>query len=228
MNEPIPRPEFPSDFCGQARLFPLPNVVFFPHVAQPLLIFEPRYRAMLEEAILEDQLIGMALLTPGWETASTSAPPVEPIICLCHVVTHSQRPDGNYVVLLLGMRRARIEEELVEPNCAFRRARVSVLEDIYPEGDAAGREGLRDELKASFYRHLPNKEEVRNSFERVFTSYIPVGALADIIAFSIEFDVPFKQRVLSELNADQRARLVLDALPNAPRQRPFPPDFSEN
>ena len=41
----------PASFSGTARLFPLPDLVLFPHVMQPLHIFEPRYREMLEEAL---------------------------------------------------------------------------------------------------------------------------------------------------------------------------------
>ena len=46
-------------------LFPLPNVVLFPDVCLPLLIFEPRYRQMLAHALHGDRLIGMVLLMPG-------------------------------------------------------------------------------------------------------------------------------------------------------------------
>ena len=53
--------------CGQARLFPLPNLVLFPHVVQPLHIFEPRYRQLMADALADDRLIAMALLRPGWE-----------------------------------------------------------------------------------------------------------------------------------------------------------------
>ncbi len=38
-------------FSGVARLFPLPNLVMYPHVMQPLHIYEERYREMLEDAI---------------------------------------------------------------------------------------------------------------------------------------------------------------------------------
>ena len=55
-----------STFSGVARLFPLPNLVLYPHVMQPLHIFEERYREMLEDAIADDGLIAMALLEPGW------------------------------------------------------------------------------------------------------------------------------------------------------------------
>ncbi len=56
-----------ANFSGVARLFPLPNLVMFPHVLQPLHVYEPRYRALLEEALDDDRLIAMAVLAPGWE-----------------------------------------------------------------------------------------------------------------------------------------------------------------
>ena len=43
---------------------------------QPLHIFEPRYRAMLEESLADDRLIGMALLAPGWENDYEGRPPL--------------------------------------------------------------------------------------------------------------------------------------------------------
>ena len=41
----------PDTFGGTARLFPLPNLVLFPAVIQPLHIFEPRYRQMAADAV---------------------------------------------------------------------------------------------------------------------------------------------------------------------------------
>ena len=66
-------------FSGVARLFPLPNLVLYPHVMQPLHIFEDRYREMLEDALAGDRLIAMALLEPGWETDYESRPPIAPL-----------------------------------------------------------------------------------------------------------------------------------------------------
>src|SRR5207245_1908563 len=57
----------PDDFDSDVRLFPLPNVVFFPQVMLPLHIFEPRYREMAADALAGDHLVAMALLKPGWE-----------------------------------------------------------------------------------------------------------------------------------------------------------------
>ena len=76
-------------FAGMARLFPLPNLVMFPHVVQPLHIFESRYVEMLEDALAGDHLIATALLMPGWEGEYDGRPPVDPIVCLGRVISHS-------------------------------------------------------------------------------------------------------------------------------------------
>ena len=57
----------PADFAGVVRLFPLPDLVMFPHVVQPLRVFEPRYVQMFEDALADDQLLTMAVLQHGWE-----------------------------------------------------------------------------------------------------------------------------------------------------------------
>ena len=49
----------PDDFDGRVRLFPLPDLVVFPHSMQPLHIFEPRYCEMLAESLESDSLIAL-------------------------------------------------------------------------------------------------------------------------------------------------------------------------
>ena len=69
----------PSDpvlqqFSGQAPLFPLPNVVLFPHAVLPLHIFEPRYRQMTADALEGERLIAMSLLAPEGQTTGAGCP----------------------------------------------------------------------------------------------------------------------------------------------------------
>ena len=49
-------------FRGKVRLFPLPDLVMFPHVMQPLHVFESRYRELLNAALDSDGLIAMSVL----------------------------------------------------------------------------------------------------------------------------------------------------------------------
>lgn len=109
MLDPDDSLTFSADgFSGIARVFPLPNVVMFPHVMQPLHIFEPRYRAMLEEAVADDRLIALGMLAPGWESHHEDRPPLMPTACLCRVATHKRTEGGTYNVLMLGVRRVRL------------------------------------------------------------------------------------------------------------------------
>src|SRR5690349_8612910 len=85
-----------SDFSGTARLFPLPNLVLFPHVVQPLHIFEPRYRQMMADALEDDRLLALVLLSPGWAEDYHQAPAIEPLACLGRIVNEEKQLDGRY------------------------------------------------------------------------------------------------------------------------------------
>jgi len=108
-------------------LFPLPNVVLFPNVFLPLHIFEPRYRAMVADALDSDRMIGMVLLKAGWEHEYDRQPPVYPIGC-SSVITHVERlDDGRYNIVLRGVERFRILTENHERG--YRRALVEPMGD---------------------------------------------------------------------------------------------------
>src|SRR5438874_6479728 len=89
-----------ANYSGTARLFPLPNLVLFPHVVQPLHVFEPRYRQMTADALADDRLITMVLLKPGWEDAGNKPAALHPVACLGRVVADQLLPDGRYNLLL--------------------------------------------------------------------------------------------------------------------------------
>ena len=58
----------PFPIPATVPVFALPNVVLFPKTYLPLHIFEPRYREMVDDAVMGGQCIGMALLKEGWES----------------------------------------------------------------------------------------------------------------------------------------------------------------
>src|SRR5215207_3342200 len=92
-------------------IFPLPNVVLFPNVFLPLHIFEPRYRAMVADALRGDRIIGMTLLRPGFEKDYEDRPAVYRIGC-AGLITHSEPlSDGRFNIVLRGMEKFRIVAE---------------------------------------------------------------------------------------------------------------------
>ncbi|MBI2477617.1 MAG: LON peptidase substrate-binding domain-containing protein [Planctomycetia bacterium] len=224
----------PEDFTGKVRLFPLPNLVMFPHVVQPLHIFESRYRDMVEEALETDQLIAMAQLQPGWEADQEERPAIFPMTCIGRIVSHTRFDDGKLNILLLGLRRATIAAELPLTR-PFREAQVTLVEDLYSGSAAYERAAIQRELLQCFRRFTPESPAAQEQFESLMSNHLPLGALTDIVSFTMKFDVLLKQRLLSERNVEQRARLLLDELrklgkPHATsgNERAFPPEFSAN
>lgn len=121
-------------------IFPLPNVVLFPHVFLPLHIFEPRYREMVADALHGDRLIGMVLLRPGWEGHYDARPPVYPIGCAGVISHHEQMPDGRYNIVLRGLEKFRVLDE--DDSRSYRLARIQPLLETVPAAD-------RDEIRAA-------------------------------------------------------------------------------
>jgi uncharacterized protein len=120
-------------------LFPLPNVVLFPGVFLPLHIFEERYRALTRDALAGDRIIGMTLLRLGFEGDYDGRPPIYPVGC-AGVISHSDRlPDGRYNIVLHGLSKFRIVEELADSE--YRRARVEPLTEVT---DAPARRAIKD------------------------------------------------------------------------------------
>src|SRR5207249_2490730 len=112
-----------ANFPGTARLFPLPNLVLFPHVVQPLHVFEDRYRQMTADALAGDRLIAPVLLRPGWEDQYDARPAVHAVACLGRVVAEQLLADGRYNLLLRGLGRVRIIDEL-DDGKLYRTARA--------------------------------------------------------------------------------------------------------
>lgn len=219
----------PDQFKGAARIFPLPNLVMFPHVMQSLHIFEPRYRAMLEEAVEDDRLIALGVLAPGWEKEYEGRPTLRSTACLCRVATHQLTPQGTYNVLVLGVRRLRLVREL-PPKKLFRVVESEILEEQEPD-DVDAATGLQQQLLAAFKRSMPKMPSAYEQLDQLLGSQITLGMLSDIVSYTIDLDLDWKMRLLAECDVMRRARLLLEALAGrvaAGPPRIFPPEFSEN
>ena len=127
-------------------LLPLPNVVLFPGVFLPLHIFEARYRAMTEDALAGDRMIGMALLKPGFDAEYEGRPPIYPVGCV-GLITHAERlPDGRFNVVLQGVERFRVKEE--DGSRVYRLGLIERLGgDIASPSDAPTLHAMRDRIE---------------------------------------------------------------------------------
>lgn len=216
------------DFAGVARLFPLPNLVLFPHVVQGLHVFETRYRQMTADALAGDQLIAMALLHPDDEDEPADPPAIEPVVCVGRIVWHEEMPDGKYNLRLRGLSRARILNEL-DSDRLYRTARIELIRDTAPP-DLALLSRLRRELAAAVLPRFGDEAASRQQLEELFDGDMPLGQVCDVLSYALPLPLDVKQSLLAEAHADRRAAAIVDALrvSAARADRPFPPPFSDN
>ena len=201
-------------------LFPLPNVVLFPGMFLPLHIFEPRYRKMTADALAGERLIAMALLRPGWEKDYEGSPAIHPVVGVGKIIEDAKLEDGRYNLVLLGLSRARVIEEI--PDGPYRTARVEVLREREAAGHDADRK--RDTLLALY------AELVRGLTQGGFPSPpedVPLGMLCDVVASILSMSAATKQGLLEELDVAARCDRLLRLLegppgPPAERKRRWP------
>ncbi len=222
---PAEPPFDPDSFSGVGRLFPLPQVVSFPHVVTPLHVFEERYLSLTSEALDGDGLITMAVLQPGWEPDYPGRPPLFPVGCLGKIISHHAAEDGRYNLLLLGLRRVRLLEEL-EPPRAFRRSAVEVIEEVEPKNGA-------EELRRRMIHLLKSRLGPGGASEELseaLTESASLGAVADLAAHSLSLAGELKLRLLEEANAVTRSKLILAAVGKLGEESgpEYPPPFSMN
>ena len=113
----------PSTLPDLLPIFPLPGVVLLPRARLPLHIFEPRYLAMLDDVLATPgRLIGM--VQPMAEDAKNDAPPaVYNVGCAGRVVNFAETEDGRMMIILTGLSRFEIVEE-VKADTPYRRVRA--------------------------------------------------------------------------------------------------------
>lgn len=104
-------------------LFPLTGVILFPGLQVPLHIFEPRYRALVSDAMARDRQIGM--IQPR---AAGEPPPLFDMGCVGRIIDVEALEDGRYNLVLEGFARFRVLREL-EVTTPFRQIEAELIEE---------------------------------------------------------------------------------------------------
>ena len=109
--------------CPEAiPLFPLGGALLLPRGQMPLNIFEPRYLAMIDDALKGERVIG--IIQPEPETGrQPEIPPLLKVGCLGRITQFSETGDGRYIITLTGISRFRLLDELAVTT-PYRQGRV--------------------------------------------------------------------------------------------------------
>ena len=151
-------PAAPAAIPAEIPLFPLPETSLFPGVSRPFLIYEPRYREMIADALKGDKIIGMVRLRPGFEKDYEGRPPIYGIGCAGTIEQSEQLPDGRYVILLRGLTTFRIVSEDSAGGPArkpYRLARIEAVPERLKDEDRVTLSTLRDRIEKALVILLP-------------------------------------------------------------------------
>ncbi|GAA4774993.1 LON peptidase substrate-binding domain-containing protein [Stakelama sediminis] len=182
-------------------VFPLGGALLFPRMYLPLHIFEPRYRAMVSDALARDRRIGM--VQP--READGENPALFAMGCVGHIVEVEAHDDGRYDIVLEGVSRFRILRELDVPT-AFRQVEAELVPSLEDETLAlAARSAL--ELES---RRFADAQGYAVDWEAV--SRLDDESLVNGIAQIAPFDVASKQALLEVDALDERAELIIQLM----------------
>jgi uncharacterized protein len=186
-------------------IFPLDKVVLFPNVFLPLHIFEPRYRAMVSDALEGDRIIGMVLLRPGFEADYDGRPPVYAVGC-AGVITHNERlGDGRFNIVLRGIEKFRITGE--DASRAYRLAHIEPMPEWPDEAERQALHRQRQRLEALIAAAVE-----RTGSEPRFPPAVPDEDLVNALAQYLDLDAIERQALLERPGILSRCQALIELL----------------
>lgn len=188
-------------------LFPLRELVVFPHTVKPFLFYEPRYLRMMREVLDGFGLLVTARfrVPPSRAESLWGRPALLPVASLCQVQDYERTPEGFYNVILYGIRRVKILDEL--PPKDYRRVRVRPF-DTALEGEkplAAYRKVIDGLLKRFLARN-------GQTGYPVIGHRLPTGILIDQLIDAVCSNTAQRYAMLRESNVHRRAAWLIRCL----------------
>jgi Lon protease-like protein len=186
-------------------VFPLPGALLFPGMHLPLHIFEPRYRAMVSDAMARDRRIGMIQPRPCPESRQDE-PPLFDIGCVGRIAEVEALDDGRYNLVLEGVSLFRVAREL-DVTTPFRQIEAELLPAAERDPVLAMGRRAAIELESRRFADAQGYAVDWNAVSRLDDE-----ALVNGIAQIAPFDVAAKQALLESPSLDDRADLVVQLM----------------
>jgi uncharacterized protein len=185
-------------------VFPLPGAILFPRLHLPLHIFEPRYRAMVSDAMARDRLIAMIQPNLAGKEDGGDKPKLFRIGCVGKIAQVEALDDGRYNLVLEGQSRFRMIREL-DVTTPFRQIEAELIEDGDQNLSMASRAALERES-----RRFADAQGYAVDWESV--TRLDDEALVNGIAQIAPFDAAAKQALLEVDKIEDRSELIIQLL----------------
>ena len=188
-------------------VFPLPGALLLPRGQMPLNIFEPRYLAMIDDALRSgNRLIGMIQPDPAHPGPDPDKPRLFQVGCVGRMTQFAESGDGRYLIQLTGVARFRIAEEL-SVTTPYRQCKVTYqpfVDDFTPRmgEDEVDRKALLRAL-TSFLK----ANNLKADWDGIENA--PNEALVNALAMMSPYDAAEKQAMLEAPDLKTRAEILV-------------------
>jgi Lon protease-like protein len=181
-------------------IFPLTGAVLFPGMQLPLHIFEPRYRAMVGDALIRDRLI--AMIQPQ---RPTEGAPLYQVGCVGRIGEIQAMDDGRYNLILEGTARFRMLREL-DVTTAYRQVEAEIFDEDEDETlTHAQRGGFEREA-----RHFADSQGYSVDWDSV--ERLDDRSLINGVSQIAPFDPASKQALLEAQTLTDRCELLVQLM----------------
>jgi uncharacterized protein len=196
----------PGDVADVIPIFPLPGALLLPRGQMPLNIFEPRYLAMIDDAMRSGhRLIGM-IQPDTAHPGSEQKPNLFKIGCVGRITQIAETGDGRYLIQLTGIARFRIDQEM-SVTTPYRQCRVAYAPFA---GDFVARKGEDEVDRASLLQALSEFLKANNlkaDWEGIEDA--PNEALVNALAMMSPYGAAEKQALLEAPDLKTRAEILV-------------------
>lgn len=202
----------PSELPVAIPVFPLGGALLFPRAVLPLNIFEPRYLAMTDAALVGHRIIGMiqptGLISPV-PAGEVDTPDLAEVGCAGRITGFQETEDGRYLIALTGITRFRVREE-IKHDGPYRIVRAdwdAFAGDLVrdPVLDESARQKLVDALKAYLERG-----SLRADWSAMEEA--PIDTLINSLSAGCPFTNPEKQALLEARTLEDRCAALITLL----------------
>jgi len=196
-------------------IFPLPGALLLPGGQLPLNIFEPRYLAMVSDALADSRLIGMVQPIPQEgesENLDVGSWPVFATGCAGRITAFGELDDGRYLITLTGLLRFKVVQELSLED-GYRRIRPDwscYRGDLEGKEEKASDSGWEREHLLGVLSSYFTSAGLEGDWESIHRA--SDSELVTALAMLCPFDVREKQALLEAPTLGERAQTMIALL----------------
>ncbi|GGA37218.1 LON peptidase substrate-binding domain-containing protein [Pelagibacterium lentulum] len=201
------RPASIAELPDMLALFPLSKALLLPDAHRPLNVFEPRFVAMIDDALAGNRLIG--LIQPrdaSDEEAPRGAVPLEEVGCIGRIIHFEEQAENRYFIVLEGLCRFDLIDELAVAT-PYRQAKISTARFADDFMSSLGEEKIDRDRLLTVLRAYAEFAQIEVDWEEIEET--GTGELVNLASMLSPYGQREKQALLEAPTLYERAETLI-------------------